>query len=1207
MRHTTLLAGALALVCACRSRAERAAPVFIPLRPLIEPAVAPVPVSAPAGSVAVEGAARPIAHPNEGFDDEVLGRRITPRRVMLPAVGVGQSSTFRFDGDRRGWVLRLAERATLTTPAYAQGKVYVGAGFTSTTVYALDAETGALRWAGETPDGGPSAAIVEDDTVLFNTESCTLFAFDVRTGRMRWSKWLGDPLMSLPTAGDGRVFSAYPDGDSPTGFSVAALATRSGRMLWRRPVPADVMTAAVLSGDSLYLTTMNGVVQRLRARDGRRVWSRAINATSAPSVDGSRVYVAQRGGGGRERQVSLDVARGEVLSRGELVRAPWSARRPDTEGTEAGWAWEGARPVTIEGRVYHAMGDELVARDAASGRTLWRRRTPLAGGRRAMTSPAVVGSQLVVATREGDLFGMDIDTGATTWAYRVGEPIAFQPAVANGWIYAATARGRVIGLEVGDRALDGWHMWGGDAKHAGLRPSEPAGAAARAETPSRGELRSAAGEAFPLAHTDVDAEVTGPVARVTVTQTFTNPHPRPVDATYLFPLPADGAVDAMDLTVGSRVVHARVARRDEARRTFAHARAQGRTAALLEQDRPNLFRQSVANIAPGEQVRVTLRFVETVPYRDGAYELALPLATGSRYTPGQGGVTPTRPPGDVSVRVGIAQGVALAEVTSPSHGVSVSGERARGDARVTLAEGAALPDRDFILRWRPQVDVVAPAVLARREGGDGFVTLVLHPDARAADDAVTPREMVFLVDASSSMRGAPMEHAKSLLRRAIASLRGGDTVRMLRFSDEVRPLDAAALPASAEARARALAWVDALSASGTTEMLPAVAAALTAPVDPARVRVVVFVTDGYVGNERAVLAAVQRHIGTARVFPVGVGSAVNRYLLEEIAEIGRGDLQVVTPREDPHAAAERVMSAMDRPFLTDVHVSFHGAVRDVYPRVIPDLFAGRPLVVHGRYDGGGPARVTVRGNVRGRPWSRTLDVVLPQGDTNGETDAMRRDPLPSLWARARVKDLSRAMLLGEVPSLREEVTALGLRFGLVTAYTSFVAVDASRDVRGRIGNIPRASGGLSAPVGSSITGSFALAGAGSGVVERSIRGAVAMPAAQAGRPAYAPRDALGGDGGATREEALRSAMRLAMSRVRLLYERALRANPALQGRIVVALSVGEGGRVTGVTVVEDTVRDAALAQQLAAMLRATVALPPGEAHTARVPFVFRAE
>lgn len=1203
MRHTTLLAGALALVCACRPRAERATSALTPLRPLIEP------VSAPAAAPAVDGAAQRIEHPNEGFDDEVLGRRVSPRRVALPAVAMGQSSTFRFDGDRRGWVLRLADGATLTTPAYAQGKVYVGAGFTSTTVYALDARTGALRWAGETPDGGPSAAIVEDDTVMFNTESCTLFAFDVRTGRLRWSKWLGDPLMSLPTAGDGRVFSAYPDGDSPTGFSLAALATRNGRMLWKRAVPADVMTAAVLSGDSLYLTTMNGVVQRLRARDGRRVWSRALNATSAPSVDGDHVYVAQRGGGGRERQLSLDLATGAVQTRGELVRAPWSAQRPDTGGTEAGWAWEGARPVTMDGRIYHAMGDEIVARDAASGRTLWRRRTPLAGGRRAMTSPAVVGSQLVVATREGDLFGMDIDTGATTWAYRVGEPIAFQPAVANGWVYAATARGRVIGLEVGDRALDGWHMWGGDAKHVALRPSEPATPATPDDRPTQGVLRSAAGEAFPLTHTDVDAEVTGPVARVTVTQTFSNPHPRPVDATYLFPLPADGAVDTMDLTVGARVVHARIARREEARRTFASARARGRTAALLEQDRPNLFRQSVANIAPGETVRVTLRFVETVPFRDGSYELAMPLATGSRYTPGQGGATPTRPPGDVGVRVAVAQGVALAEVGSPSHAVTVTGERARGEAQVALAQGATVPDRDFILRWRPQVDVVAPAVLARREGGDGFVSLVLHPDARAADDAITPREMVFMVDASSSMRGAAMDHAKSLLRRAIDTLRAGDTFRMLRFSDMVTPLDPAALPATEANRARARAWVDALAAAGTTEMLPAIEQGLSAPEDPARVRMVVFVTDGYVGNERAVLGAAQQRLGAARVFPVGVGNAVNRYLLEELAEIGRGDLQVVTPLEDPRAAAERVMSAMDRPFLTDVRVRFDGAVRDVYPRVVPDLFAGRPVVVHGRYDRGGPARVTVSGRVRGRPWSRTLDVVLPQADTTTTADPMRRDALPSLWARARVKDLSRAMLLGEVPALRDEVTALGLRFGLVTAYTSFVAVNESGgDVRARIARIPRVAGSTGfGATGAGYGGSFALGSA--LAMERSVRGVVGAPAPVASpRPMSGRIDLsdLAGEGGeGSRDDVVRAAMRLAAGRVRALYERALRENPALQGRIVVAVVIGANGRVTSATAVEDTLGSPTLTQQILAMLRATVTAPPGEEATVRVPFVLR--
>lgn len=1209
MKTRRLLLGALglSLLGSCDPAGPTAARTPPSARPVLRAEASREP---PGAATPVPHAMAPVAHPNEGRADDALGARVTPRQLPLPRVGLGRSATFRFSGQRRGWVLQLAAGQQLITPAYADGRVYVGAGFSSTTVFALDARTGALRWQADTPDGGPSAAIVDKDTVLFNTESCTLFAFDARTGRQRWSKYLGDPLMSQPAAGGGRVFTAWPDASHGSGFSFGALSLRNGRVLWSRPVTADVMTAPVVVGDAVYATLMDGTVARWRTTDGRRQWSRAAGATAAPAVDGERVYVAQRADRGHERPLVLGARTGAVERRGERVAARYVAQRPDTGGTEPGWAWEGSRPAAADGRVYQAMGDEIVARSQATGEVVWRKRNPMGGAARGVTSPAVVGSQLVVGTRGGDLFGLDIDSGQTTWALRVGEPIGFQPTVANGWVYVATARGKVIGLEIGDRELDGWHMWGGNAAHTGLTPSE-ARAAEADDRPGAGTLRavSASGAPLPLVHTTMDATVEGPVARVTVTQEFSNPHAEAIEAEYLFPLPGDAAVDAMELRVGARVIAGRVDTRRDARRTYESARRRGRAAALLEQERPGLFRQAVANIRPGERVSVRLRFVQTVPWREGQYELALPLRAGAPGAPAAG---------DAAVRATVALGVPLASISSPSHGVTVAGSGAAPRV-VTLSAPSVPADRDYVLRYAPAARVAAPSVLTA-EGPDGrYLTLTLHPDGAVADALVTPREVVFAVDVSSSMRGRPLAQAQAVLRESVRRLRPGDTLRLLSFADTVGALAPGATAADGGGRARALAWIDALQAAGSTGLRAGLDAALGGAPGGGRMKVVVLLTDGYVGDERAVLAGARRSPGAARVFALGVGSAVNRYLLETLAEEGRGEASVVALGDDPAAAAARFAALIERPCLTDVTVDFGGLdVRDVYPRTLPDLFAGRPVQLHARYGRGGRGTIRVRGLVAGRRWERAVVVDLPAttGDA-GAGVAWERDALPSLWARARVRDLSRAMLLGEVPAMRDEVTSLGLRFGLVTEYTSFVAVDedavtgavvpAGRPLVGLVGSVGSGGG---AAVFAALGGSVGGVGSGSGYgrLDDVLRSAAptASPHAQASpRPEAPPRVRLAavevdGDDAAQGEREV--AMRAVQARLRALVGRALRSNPALRGRARIELTVADDGRVTGARLLDAPAGWEEIAAGLAGAV-STVRFPAGAATTVALPLV----
>lgn len=1014
------------------------------------------------------GASERPPEPEIPEDTIALASRMAPRRLNIPRTRRGRTERFVFDGFHRGWFARTSGQRLLT-PVYGEGKVYVGGGFSSHQLFAYDARTGEREWTASAPDGGPSAAILEDGKVLFNTESCTLFAVDANTGRRRWSRWLGDPLMSQPAAANGLVFSGHIiDGQSPgslragtTGFGTGdgrrygftALNLSNGRPRWSRAIDGDVMNAPILEGEDVFLTTMRGSVYRMDQRTGRVRWRRRIHATSAPWLEGEEVHVTVRvreGGGVRERAVVLAKGSGETGREFDPVEAPFVSGRPDP-GVQQGWAYEGSRTTVMAGRAYQTIGNEVHCRDADTGELLWRRQYSSDTRARPASPPAIAGSQLVFGTRDGHLFGLDIDTGMTAWAYDVGEPIASQPTVGHGWVYASTTRGGVVALEVSDVSFDGWHMWGGNAQHNGrVMNTEPP--AEEDERPSEGTLQlggeSRSGEVagFPLRGTRVSASVSGFVARVEVEQTFHNPYERPVEAVYLFPLPDDAAVDGMELRAGSRVVRAQIRRRQQAREEYREARDRGVLASLLEQERPNLFRQSVANIRPGDEIRVTLTYTQALPYEEGSYRFVYPMVAGPRYQPDgeDGGSEGTQQvvltpggerPDRVEVTIDANLGADLSRVSSATHEIEVE----RRDAQrvhVALAEGAR-PNRDLDVRFHVAGDAPALAVLASPPQGEngGHFSLALHPRANVPDEEIMPREVVFVVDTSSSMHGRPMELAKAAMQRALGGLRPTDTFRVLSFSDTTSALSEDALPATDENVARGRTFVSGMQALGATEMLRGIRAALDPEEEDGRMRVVLLMTDGFIGNETEIFREVHQRLGHARLFGFGVGSAVNRYLLTRLSEVGRGDVQVVTLDESPEDAADRFHERIARPYLTDISIDWGELeVEGAYPRRLPDLFADRPLVVHARYASGGSGEVIIRGRIAGRAFEQAVTVTLP---TTGD----ERPELRSVWARTRIRDLMTAMALRPDDALREEVTQLGLTHHLLTQWTAFLAVD----------------------------------------------------------------------------------------------------------------------------------------------------------------------
>lgn len=596
------------------------------------------------------------------------------------------------------------------------------------------------------------------------------------------------------------------------------------------------------------------------------------------------------------------------------------------------------------------------------------------------------------------------------------------------------------------------------------QPTEPTLGQGTLKIVGEGGERIRAPRIMPLKRTAVRAAVSGFVAEVEVTQVFTNPAEKPIEAVYVFPLPENAAVDRMTLRVAGRVIRGRIKKRKEAKAVYERAKAAGKTAALLDQERPNIFTQSVANIPPGKEIKVTLRYVQDLPYDASVYKFVFPMVVGPRFSPGKktpagwapdagrvpdaGRISPPMlPPGkrsghDISISVSIDAGVPITEVRSKSHDIGVK-RKGKSRAEVSLDPADRIPNKDFILTYRPSGKAVEAAVLAHKDGAEGYLTLMLQPKADFPLSKITPKELVFAIDVSGSMSGFPMETAKKLVNRCLGGMNPGDTFQILAFASGNRLLFDKPLSSTPENIRRARGELGRLRGGGGTNMLEAIGKALEFPKDPERLRIVLFMTDGYIGNEREVLSFIRTHLNNSRVFPLGVGSSPNRYLLEEMAVMGRGSVQYVRQFERTsklEKIIERFYDRIAKPYLTDLSVDWAGLdVLDATPGLMPDLFAGQPVFVHGRYREPGEATVHLIGKLAGKPWKMPVRVKLPK-----KLKAHR--VMGPLWARARIKDLERTMYRDKSKETVEKITALALRHELMSKYTSFVAVDETPSV-----------------------------------------------------------------------------------------------------------------------------------------------------------------
>lgn len=566
----------------------------------------------------------------------------------------------------------------------------------------------------------------------------------------------------------------------------------------------------------------------------------------------------------------------------------------------------------------------------------------------------------------------------------------------------------------------------------------------------------------PLKHTDVRVDVAGFLARVNVTQEFENPFDEKIEAVYTFPLPQSAAVDSMTLKVGERTVKGKIMRREEAQAVYDAARSAGQVASLLDQERPNVFTQSVANIMPGERVTVTISYVETLKYDGGTYEFSFPTVVGPRYVPGtpqprgEGKATGTdrvpdasrvSPPvmpkdkragHDISIDVSLDAGLPIEELKSVSHEVDVE-RRAPARARVRLKDLNAIPNKDFVLRYDVAGKKIGDALLTHRGERGGYFTFVLQPPERVTVEDVTPKELVFVLDTSGSMSGFPIEKAKETMKLALGGLYPQDTFNLITFAGDTNILFPEPVRATPANLAKAQSFLESRAGGGGTEMMKAIRAALDPTDSRNHVRIVCFMTDGYVGNEMEIISEVQKH-PNARVFSFGIGGSVNRFLLDQMAEHGRGEVEYVALNADGSAAARRFHERVRNPLLTDITIDWGGLpVADVYPKQIPDLFSAKPVVLTGRFTGAGRGVVRLKGRMGGNAFEREIEVTLPESQPE-------HDVLATLWARRRVDDLMSEDYAGAQrgqmrADLREAVTNLGLEYGLMTQFTSFVAVE----------------------------------------------------------------------------------------------------------------------------------------------------------------------
>jgi Ca-activated chloride channel family protein len=573
--------------------------------------------------------------------------------------------------------------------------------------------------------------------------------------------------------------------------------------------------------------------------------------------------------------------------------------------------------------------------------------------------------------------------------------------------------------------------------------------------------------------TDVQVRVTALMARMTVTQAFRNTGPAWAEATYRYPLPPGSAVDRMTIRVCDRLLESEIREKEEARRRYVQARSEGRVASLVAQERPNQFETRLANIEPGAEILVTISFLTAVEYRDGRFSLRMPLtftprwegagAAGTRRA-GNAAADPRILPPDgrddhrLTVDIDLRAGMNLATIESRYHDIDI--HPTLQGYRVFLADPNTRTDRVFELSWTPEFGAAPISTVATYDDGEAVYALLMLAPPLAEAVAPRPREVVFIIDTSGSMEGTSLAQARAALHQGLSSLGPNDRFNLIRFSSSSQALFDESMPVYPGSLHEAAEFIDGLSANGGTEMAPALDLAMTLPEQPGLLRQVVFVTDGSVGNDRDLLQQIAEQLGDSRLFTVSIGSAPNEWFMRKAAAIGRGSHTRIGALSEVGERMAGLWRRIENPAIQNLCVDW-GMRAEFYPEIIPDLYAGEPLWLYARLPRS-PREVTVCGELDGRDWE-IESRVLPSDGGEG---------LAALWARSKIEALEDARLFGEDPeSVRRDVLGLALEFGLLSPYTSLVAVDRT-PVRPASQDLAASEVPSLLPAGSALAGGF---------------------------------------------------------------------------------------------------------------------------------------
>lgn len=555
-------------------------------------------------------------------------------------------------------------------------------------------------------------------------------------------------------------------------------------------------------------------------------------------------------------------------------------------------------------------------------------------------------------------------------------------------------------------------------------------------------------ESLPLLSTTADVDIAGVIADVEITQIYKNDGDRPIEAVYIFPASTRAAVYAMKMTIGDRTIEAEIQEKEQARKNYEQAKQEGKSASLLEQKRPNVFQMNVANIMPGDRIEVVLSYTELLVPEDGIYEFAFPTVVGPRYsntkeedaTSDESWVKNPylhqnkEPTYDFDINVDLSIGLPIQDIKCETHETDIAYD-GKSNATVKLAtKEKSGGNRDFILRYKLSGRQIQEGLLLHEGKDENFFLMMVQPPDRIKTQQIPPREYIFIVDISGSMHGFPLDISKQLLRDLIGNLRPGDYFNVLLFAGSSSVMSERSLPATESNIEKAINTIDNQRGGGGTELLPALKRALDLPREEALSRTIVIATDGYVSVEREAFDIIRNNLNRANFFAFGIGSSVNRFLIEGMANAGMGEPLIITKPEQAKKRADKFRQYIQSPVLTQIEAQYMNFdAYDIEPLSIPDVLAERPIIVFGKYRGKAKGTIEISGYTGEGHYKKTIDV--DEYRPLEENSAIRY-----LWARHKIQILSDYHRLGD-PDRKEEVIELGLKYNLLTQFTSFVAID----------------------------------------------------------------------------------------------------------------------------------------------------------------------